>query len=470
MTMTMMTRNKLLSSSIASSYRASRIIASSTRRLVATCVDTLIVGGGPIGSSTAYHLTLLQQQHQTQEPKTIWVVERDPTYRSASATVSAAGIRQQFSLRENIAMSVYGRDFLRQAHELLRTHDEEAPNVQFVEHGYLFLAANETGVQQLHENHKLQQEILKDHKDDIVLLSPTELATKFPWLNIDDIRLGSLGLKGEGWFDPWALLMAFKNKNTTTPGIVYKHATPTNVQRCKDTGAIQMVELLDCKSQQKEWIQVNQVVNAAGAYANDLLQVLEGAEPLTAPFPVRPRKRSMFFFHCSADHQEEGHTVPQIAPLTIDPLTGVYFRSEGLPGAGTFVCGVSPPAAKDTDYHWNPSSPPELQADYELWEEIIWPALYHRVPAFGNIKLLSSWAGLYEYNTLDQNCILDFHPQVPNLLLVNGFSGHGLQHGPAAGRAAAELLTTGTFQTLDLSVFGYDRVLRGEPVLEQGIV
>ena len=172
-----------------------------------------------------------------------------------------------------------------------------------------------------------------------------------------------------------------------------------------------------------------------------------------------------------------------VLPLTVDPGTGVYVRSEGDPRRRTFLCGVSPSAAEDVDYECgcptaadgvpqnNPAVEP-LHADHELFDNIIWPALYHRVPsAFGSLKVQSSWAGLYEYNTVDQNAIIAFHPELPNVLCVNGFSGHGLQHSPAAGRAAAELLVEGRFRTLDLSIFGYDRCMGlAEPVLEVGIV
>ena len=96
----------------------------------------------------------------------------------------------------------------------------------------------------------------------------------------------------------------------------------------------------------------------------------------------------------------------------------------------------------------------------------------HRyVEAFGDLKLTSSWAGLYEYNVFDQNACIDIHPDVPNLVLCNGFSGHGLQQSPAAGRAVAELITTGgSFTTTDLSLFSFSRFARNERVLETGIV
>jgi FAD-dependent oxidoreductase domain-containing protein 1 len=190
---------------------------------------------------------------------------------------------------------------------------------------------------------------------------------------------------------------------------------------------------------------------------------------LVNPLPVRPKKRCIYFFHCDSNQQEEGAIVPDVAPLTIDS-SGAYFRSEGVHrGTGNFLCGISPSRDNDPDCY----DPKDLEnADPHLFEDKIWPALYNRVPAFGSIKVQSSWASLYEYNVVDQNCILDYHPEMSNVLMVNGFSGHGLQHSPAAGRAAAELIDNNNqFQTLDLNIFRFDRFIDGGrgPVYEKGI-
>jgi len=94
------------------------------------------------------------------------------------------------------------------------------------------------------------------------------------------------------------------------------------------------------------------------------------------------------------------------------------------------------------------------------------------VPAFQAIKLKSWWAGLYEYSTLDQNAFIGAMPGLPNLLICNGFSGHGLQQSPAAGRAVSELVLDGKYTSLDLSIFGCERLLTSPPtqVLERNIV
>ena len=93
-----------------------------------------------------------------------------------------------------------------------------------------------------------------------------------------------------------------------------------------------------------------------------------------------------------------------------------------------------------------------------------------RVPAFDAIRVTNAWAGYYEVNTVDHNAILGPHPEIANLLFANGFSGHGLQHAPAVGRAIAELVVHGRYVALDLSVFGFERIAAGRRVVERNII
>jgi len=186
------------------------------------------------------------------------------------------------------------------------------------------------------------------------------------------------------------------------------------------------------------------VINAAGPWAGAL------AAMAGLSLPVRPRKRMTFVFDCRTDLSH--------APLTIDP-TGVAFRPE----SGRYLGLVSPPEAQDRDGD-------DLELDYDLFESVIWPALAHRVPAFEAVKLTNAWAGLYDFNTFDQNAIIGAHPELAGFWLCNGFSGHGIQQSPAAGRAIAELIVHGGFQSLDLSAFSYQRIIEGKPYRETNIV
>jgi glycine/D-amino acid oxidase-like deaminating enzyme len=142
----------------------------------------------------------------------------------------------------------------------------------------------------------------------------------------------------------------------------------------------------------------------------------------------------------------------------IDP-TGVFCRPEGE----NFLTGCTP--------EYDPSVDPEdFEPRYSEFEEIIWPALAARSPAFEAIRFQNGWAGHYAYNTLDQNAVIGPHPEIANFLFANGFSGHGLQQAPAVGRAIAEWITLGRYDTIDMHELGFERILTGRPFTEKAII
>lgn len=441
-------------------------------------LDTIIIGGGVMGCSTAYHLAALRGCG-----KSIVVVERDPAYRKGSSCLSAGGIRQQFSLLENIQMGVYGRDFIRNAGSYLSpstNHEDSSCTVdlQFKEYGYLFLTNTISGARKL----QLSNEKQKSLGCDIELLHPNHLHDKFgSWLNVhgNNIVLGSLGNSGEGWIDPWLLLKSMKDKAIDL-GVTFVHGDVVGATLAPPPDNTAVFTSIHVKLAKPNNVvatyNIKTVVNAAGPQASKVLDLLLAGKRNDSYYsiPVRQRKRCIFYFHCAHDVSSSVSSPcysipPYNAPLTIDASTNVYFRPEGRPNHNTFICGVSPPSEADPDYD-NDDALEIIQ--HELFEDIIWPVLYQYVPAFGRIQVKSSWAGFYEYNIVDQNAIIGYHPSFPNMLLINGFSGHGLMQSPAAGRAVAELIEhDGKFQTLDLSIFSFDRLLPGgTPVREDGIV
>jgi len=174
---------------------------------------------------------------------------------------------------------------------------------------------------------------------------------------------------------------------------------------------------------------------------------------LQYPIPVIPRKRYVYVFHCPNGPADK-------CPMVVDP-SGVYFRSEGP--SGYYICGKCPSRDKEPDAH-------NLEVDYDFFDEEIWPILANRVPAFESLKVTHAWAGFYDYNFVDQNGIIGYHPVFENYLIAAGFSGHGIQMSPAVGRAASELLTKNKFMTLDMTRFSFDRFLNNELIFEQNIV
>ncbi len=387
--------------------------------------DVVIVGGGIVGSSTAYFLT----RDPTFTGRVV-VVERDATYSRASTPRSAGSIRQQFSTPENIRMSQFGMAFLRDIDRHLSV-DGDPIDVGFRENGYLFLAT-ESGLPVLRANHAVQREC----DAAVALLGPEELAARFPWLSTDGLAAGSLGTANEGWFDPYTLLMAFRRK-ARAQGAVYVEDEVVEVER--DGGRVQAVRLASGGR-----IACGTMVCAAGPNAG---RVAALAGTL---LPVAHRKRFVYVFDCRERFPD--------MPLVICP-DGVWVRPEG---AG-YVCGTSPPDDADPDCE-------DLELDYAMFEEVVWPTIAGRIPAFEAIKLSNAWAGHYDYNTVDHNGIIGRHPEVANLVFANGFSGHGLQQAPATGRAVSELILHGRFTTLDLSRFAYTRFADGRLVHELNVV
>ena len=386
--------------------------------------DVAIIGGGAIGSSIAYALSV-----EAGFRGTVVVVERDPTYRHASSALSASGIRQQFSAPVNIRISQYGIEFLRRAAGLLDCGDGPAP-VRVTEAGYLVLAPP-AGREALRRNQALQSG-LGAH---IALLSPPELRARFPWLEVADLGGGCLGLEGEGWLDGYLLLQALRNKARAN-GVEYLQDEVVGMSCVPDR-----IDELQLASGRR--VRAGFVVDAAGPRAR-AVAAMAGVE-----LPVEARKRNVYVVSCP-------EPLPD-CPLVCD-ISGAWFRPEGK----GFICGRAPDATRDPEDY-------SLEPDHEFFEQSVWPALAARVPAFAALRVTAAWAGHYEYNCFDQNGIVGFHPRVRNFLLANGFSGHGLQQSPAVGRAIAELIAHGRYRTLDLAELGFERIAAGQPVQELGI-
>jgi FAD-dependent oxidoreductase domain-containing protein 1 len=388
--------------------------------------DVVIVGGAIVGSAVATFLRRRPDWHGR-----VLVVERDQTFRTSSTTLSAASIRLQFSTPLNIEISRFGVELIKHLDTWLGIEGDAAPEIDFVEGGYLFLAS-QAGLPILESNHAVQRE----HGVEVALLTPMELQARFPWLNVEDVAGGSLGLADEGWFDAYALLQAFRRKARSLGA---EELAGEVVEIDRDGGRATGVRLADGRRITADW-----VVNAAGPRAAGVA-AMAGLQ-----LPVSPRKRMVFHFDCRTK---------VASPLTID-TSGVYFRPEGP----NYIAGSSPHGEQpDPDTF-------DLEVDRSWFDEVIWPAIAHRVPAFEAIRLLDAWAGHYEVNTLDHYAVIGPHPDLPNFLFANGFSGHGLQQAPAAGRALAEWIATGDYETIDMRPLGSERIAANQPYRELNVI
>lgn len=442
--------------------------------------DVTIIGGGIIGNMIAYHLKTdaLSIGSKLNTAGKVTIIERDSTYRYSSTCLSVGGIRQQFGLAENISMSLYGVEFLSRLndpshvnHSVAYKHAEETNedidiNINYRGNGYLILSSSKEGLQNLKQNNNLQKSMDIDWID---LYSPIELKNYFEWINVEDLTGASLGKEKEGFFDPYSLLSGLKKRNQLL-GVEYIDGSVIGCSMDKSTKKINKIEILR-NNKEKEAFSSMIYINAAGANAENIIKMCyKGLGKTNLEYPVKARKRHVF--KVSTDTKHNIHPVPSTqSPLVVDP-SGVYWRPEG--GFGHFICGVSPESCgyEDLDYDWSDRNILEhIPVDWQLFENVIVPALYSRVPAFESLKVLSSWTGFYEYNTFDQNALIGYYgDDISNMILANGFSGHGLQHAAATGRTITDLLLHGNLnRTIDVENFSFKRVQENTKRKEIGI-
>ena len=385
--------------------------------------DVVIVGGGVMGTSAAWWLTKMSPG------LSVTVIERDPTYAQAATALSVASIRQQFTMQVNVKISRFGVDFIR------NFRDHAGPDVAdlgFRENGYLFVTGDPLMVPVMQDVAAMQ----RDCGAGTVVLTSEMIKAQFPWIAVDDLQAGSFGPRDEGWFDNMGLLSGFK-AGAKARGAVFLRDEVTGISVVSErvTGVtLSQGGALDC----------DVLVNAAGTRAGQVMAMAG------LVLPVEPRKRTVFVIDAPNARHPGG-------PLLVD--AGFYLRPE--------------------QQHWITATVPQddgpcdindFDPDLHLFEDVIWEQLYARAPGFDAVKVIRHWVGHYDYNTLDQNAILGPHPNMPNLFLMNGFSGHGLQQSPAVGRGIAEHILTGGWQSLDLSDLYVDRVLAGRAFVERGIV
>lgn len=392
-----------------------------------TAYDVVIVGGAIMGSSTAWWLTEMGFDGS------VLVVERDPSYEMCSTAHTNSCMRQQFSTELNVKISQFAADFVTN----IRTYmggDDRIPELTVRSFGYLYLADTEGFADTLRQNIKIQHAAGAATR----LLSPEQILDAYPFYNVDDIILGSINTVNEGYWDGAAVFDWWK-RQARERGVEY--IANEVVEMTRSAKGIESVTLAS-----GEIVSCGQVVNASGPRA------ARTAKMAGIDLPVEPRKRYSWVFKAE-------NPLDRDLPLTIDP-SGVHVRENG---GGTYQAGGHADIDPAADYD-------DFAMDHSLWEDKIWPTLATRIPAFEAVKVQAEWTGHYAMNTLDHNAVLGPHPDVPNFIFLNGFSGHGLQQSPAMGRATAEWLIHGEYRALDMSPFSYDRIGKDTPILETAVI
>jgi glycine/D-amino acid oxidase-like deaminating enzyme len=392
--------------------------------------DVIIIGGAMMGSSTAWFLTDTPDFNGS-----ILVIERDPTYEFSGTGHTNSCIRQQFSSALNVQISQFGASFIQNLPQFMG-NDPRVPHLKIQNYGYMYLANTEAFANTLRENHNVQIALGAGTQ----LMTPDQIKAAYPFYDVDDLTLGSINTVDEGYFDG-ITVFDWLRRSSRERGVEYLANEVVAISRNPAGNRVESVTLAS-----GQIIGCGAVVNATGTRGARL------ARMAGITIPIEPRKRFTWVFSAETPLGRE-------LPLTIDP-SGVHVRQDGKT---TYMAGGhnhDDPAVSVNDFGM----------DHTLWQDHVWPALATRIPAFEAIKVHREWVGHYDMNTLDQNAIVGPHPGVENFHFLNGFSGHGLQQSPAMGRGMAEWLTYGAYRSLDLSPFGYSRIIEGRPFIEKAII
>jgi glycine/D-amino acid oxidase-like deaminating enzyme len=384
--------------------------------------DVVIIGGGAIGSAAAYFL----RNHP--HPCSVTVIERDPTYTFASTPRASGGVRRLFSLPENIALSNFSIPFFERFETDMAVNGEVAP-IGFRKGGYLFIVPP-YAVDDLEKNFKIQE--ANDVR--VVWLDRSGLKTAFPSMVVDDLGAG-VHSPDDGWLDPHSVLQGLRRKARAL-GAAYVEDEVVGI-----IVAGRSVRSVCLRSGRR--VEAGAVINAAGAWAGQICAMVGWR------VPIQPMRRYEHYFE-AAD---------PIEPLPyIKDLSRLAFRPEGKGYSG----GVP---TLDEPRGFN------FAVDHGYFERVVWPALAARFPQFERTRERNVMPGLYDLNEFDATPIIGaWTSHLDNLYVMAGFSGHGLMHAPACGRAIAELILDGGYQTIDLSRFGWSRVPANRPCAERGII
>ncbi|KHN87226.1 FAD-dependent oxidoreductase domain-containing protein 1 [Toxocara canis] len=349
--------------------------------------------------------------------------------------------------------------------------DNDPPDIHFLPMGYMHLACTPEDAERMRNNWKLQVE--KGAR--IAMLNHDELTAKFPFINFDDVILGTYGLENEGCIDAWQLLSAIREKNITlgvqyvkgeVEGFLFERnhgmrelhgfeddevADEMKESHQRIRGVFVRPQMTDASARP---IRTHFVVNAAGPWAGKIAEMAgigKGKGLLAVKLPVEPRKRMVFMVYAP--------DVPPIdMPALVDP-SGVYCLQEEA--GNTFICGKLP--TKEEDEKINHTN---LEVDYDFFYERVWPILAKRVPAFKNIKIKNAWAGYEDVNTFDNSPIIGEHLLYTNMHIMCGFGNRGVQHALAAGRGFSERIFDGAYTSINMRKFDMRRLLKMEKLQE----
>ncbi len=378
----------------------------------------VIAGGGIMGSCIAYHLALAGAA------SAVTVLEPDPTYEFAATPRAVGAIRLQHALRENVEMSLYGDQVYSAFAKHVRGGKVEF-DPQFRRRGYLYQVRGAAGIAALEANVRMQQETGVE----VHVLSAGELRQRYPSFRFVDVDCAALS-PADGQIDPYAALMGFR-KAAEGLGVTYVQDRLVGLEFA---GAL----VSEARLASGRSLVVDTLVNAANCWAPEICAMVGMSAP------IEPRRRQQFYFLA----QQRLEPIPAMRHM--DGLSVRIHQDGYIVGSTNLRAG----------FDW--------ELEHEVFESVLWPQLAEQCGAFEAIKLKGGWVGHYDMNRLDGNPIIDRFDKVPNFILAAGFSGHGLMHAPAVGRAVKELILDGGFRSIDLSRLSWRRVVEDQALADDG--
>ncbi|KPI93884.1 hypothetical protein RR46_13049 [Papilio xuthus] len=408
--------------------------------------DVVIIGGGFIGSSVGYWL-----KTKAGSGLSVIILEKDLSYAKFQNNTSLGTITQHFSLPENIQLAQYSAEFLRN----VKLHLNSDTNIEYKPNGHLILAS-EKYAERLEQNVTIQKEFGVKNE----LIMPADIKEKYPWINTTDVKLGCISTESEGVFDPEALLKGLVLKSSEL-GVNYVDAEVTgfDVEQQRDVlmegvtpGGFRKINkvMYRTKDNEEYAIKFAVCILAASGQSGEvakLAHIGDGDGLLKIPLPIQQREYDIY-------NIEDENIKASISTPVIMDTSGLWLQPNTL--ENNFMCGFTP---------MSNNSVKELLTD-KFYEEIIRPSLSNRYPNFQDHQIKKIRTEFQDCNTYDETGILGPHPYHTNLVIAAGFGKLGCQHAPGIGRAIAESIIDGHYSSIDMTRFGFDRLLVDEPLVE----
>jgi sarcosine oxidase subunit beta len=382
-----------------------------------TTADIVIIGGGVMGASAAYHLA-----QRGIVARNIVLLEKENFLGQGATGRCAGGVRYQFSTEINIKLSLASLPMLE------RFNDEIGQDISYRQCGYLLVATNEKDANTFKHNVELQNKLGVPTK----LLSGVEIRKRLPLMKFEDAQAGTFNQK-DGTVDPNSVVMGYINAAQKMGAKVITGVEVTGIRVSGD----QVEEVQTSLGS----IKTRTIVNVAGPWSSQISQ-MAGVQ-----IPVIPLRRQMF----TTNPLKE---IPGDFPFVIDFARSLYFHREG---EGLLI-GMS-------NHNETPGFNQSVDEDFELRN---FEAAVERMPLVEKASRASHWAGLYEVTP-------DAHPiygatDVKGFYVCTGFSGHGFMHGPISGKLMSEFILDGKFSSVDVSMLDLKRFDEGRLIQEYNVV